>query len=365
MQVGRVIVRIQESDPPLPSEPPSPVPLDYPFGALRPGEPTEVAENILMIPIPVPFPPGTVNCLALREADGWTLIDTGLRGAEGRSLWLRLMAEALENRPIRRLIATHHHPDHLGLAGWFQRDHGAELWTSRTAWLFARMLQLDAWTEPPEEAEAFMRRAGYDQDMLERYRERAARNFSVTVEPMPLGFRALAEGSLLEAGGRSWRVAFGHGHAPDHLVLISEDDDLVIAGDQILPTITPNIGVYPTEPEADPLGDWISSCKTFSERLDDSRLILPGHGDPFRGARRRLIDVAAKHQRALDRLTEHLTTPRTLVECFPALYRREITPALEGLATVEAAAHLNRLMHAKRAIRRQQAQGADLWEAAP
>ncbi|MBX2855415.1 MAG: MBL fold metallo-hydrolase [Rhodobacteraceae bacterium] len=317
-----------------------------------------------MIPIPVPFPPGAVNCLALREVDGWTLIDTGLRGDEAQSLWAKLIEGPLEKRPIRRLIATHHHPDHLGLAGWFQRAHGVELWTSRTAWLFARMLQLDAWTEPPHEAETFMRRAGYDHDMMERYRKRAARNYSVTVEPLPLGFHAVAEGDLLEAGGRRWRVVFGHGHAPDHLVLISEDDDLVIAGDQILPTITPNIGVYPTEPDADPLGDWIDSCHAFAERLDDSRLILPGHGDPFRGARRRLLDVAAKHQRALDRLVEHLETPRTLVECFPVLYRREITPALEGLATVEAAAHLNRLTRSGRALRRKRPQAPDLWEAA-
>ena len=314
--------------------------------------------------MPVPFPPGSVNCFALREADGWTLIDTGFREEETRSLWLQMIDGVLEKQPIRRVIATHHHPDHLGLAGWFQRDFGAELWTSRTAWLFARMLQLDAWTEPPPEAEAFMSRAGYDEAMMARYRERAARNFSVTVEPMPLGFRAVTEGELLQAGGRRWRVMFGHGHAPDHLVLISEEDDLVIAGDQILPKITPNIGVYPTEPEADPLGDWMASCEILAQRLDDARLILPGHGDPFRGARRRLRDVVAKHERALDRLADLLQTPRLLVECFPALYRREITPALEGLATVEAAAHLNRLVCAGRAVRRVQPQSPDLWQAA-
>ena len=159
--------------------------LDYPFDSLPSGEPTELAPGLLVVPIPVPFPPGTISCVMLDDGDGWTLVDTGLRLDDTKALWRQLLGGAFAEKPLKRVIATHHHPDHIGLAGWFQREYGAELWTTRTAWLFARMLQLDAWETPPQEAELFHRRCGYDAEMLARWRERAMRNFSVTVEPLP------------------------------------------------------------------------------------------------------------------------------------------------------------------------------------
>ncbi len=352
---------------------PGPVALDYPFGALEPNAPRLLEEGVWLLPIAVPFPPGSVTCVAIAEPDGpfaggWTLIDVGLADAATRETWRGLLGGPLAGRPVRRVIATHHHPDHIGLAGWFQTAHGAELWTSRTAWLFARMLQLDAWDAPPAEAEAHHRASGYDAEMLARWRTRAKRNFSVTVAPMPLGVRVVAEGARLRIGGRSWRVLFSHGHAPDHLVLLREGaggaPDLALAGDAVLPRITPNIGVYATEPEADPLGDWMAACARLAIHLDDAILVIPGHGDPFRGARRRLRLVLAKHDRALDRLEARLSAPRTVVECFEALYRREITPALEGLATNETRAHLNRLVAEGRARRETRADGVLLWRAA-
>ncbi|MEL6318691.1 MAG: MBL fold metallo-hydrolase, partial [Pseudomonadota bacterium] len=258
---------------------------------------------------------------------------------------------------------THHHPDHIGLAGWFQSERGAALWMTRTAWLYARMLQLDAWTDPPAEAERFFIEAGYGEAMLARWRKRAALNFSVTVAPMPLGVRTVAEGEVLRLGGADWRVLYGHGHAPDHLVLVRATDGMTIAGDAVLPRITPNIGLYATEPDGDPLGDWMDACARLAIHLGDDQLILPGHGDPFTGARTRLRDIVAKHERGLDRLHAHLSEPRTVVDCFPALYRREITPALEGLATNETRSHLNRLLHAGRATRAKRPDGAWLWRA--
>ncbi|MEM6668620.1 MAG: MBL fold metallo-hydrolase [Pseudomonadota bacterium] len=338
--------------------------LDYPFGALETSEPREIAPGLFVVPLPVPFPPGAVCSVVLDDGDGWTIVDTGLRLDQTKALWRRLLETNFAAKPVRRVIGTHHHPDHIGLAGWFQSEFGAELWMPRTSWLFARMLQLDAWTEPPAEAAAFHHRAGYDPEMMARWRERAKQNFSVTVEPIPLGFRAIEEGSEIEFGGRRWRVLFGHGHAPDHAVFVCDAEQIVIAGDQVLPRITPNIGVYATEPDADPLGDWMASCARLAERLDDRLLIVPGHGDPFRGAGRRLRTVLDKHVRSLDRLVDHIAQPRSVVECFPALFRREITPALEGLATVETLAHLNHLWRQGRVVRRERADGVYQWSRA-
>ncbi|MEO1294063.1 MAG: MBL fold metallo-hydrolase, partial [Pseudomonadota bacterium] len=224
------------------------------------------------------------------------------------------------------------------------------------------MMQLDAWETPPPESELFYRRCGYDADRMTRWRKRAATNFSVTVEPLPLGYRRIAAGERITAANRSWRVLTGNGHAPEHALLFAEAENLVIAGDQILPTITPNLGVYPTEPEADPIGEWLESCARLADEIDDHTLVIPGHGQPFRRARTRLKTVIGKHERALDRLAEYIAEPRKVVDCFSALYRREITAGLEGLATVESLAHLNHLWHHGRASRHLRADGVYEWK---
>lgn len=328
-----------------------------------PNEPTEIAPGVFSAVVPVPFPPGGVGVYALADridgADAWTIVDTGLRSAQ--DAWRELLAGPLAGRPIRRVIVTHHHPDHIGLAGWMQAEFGAELWTTRTAWLYARMMQLDAPTAPHPETERFYRRCGYDADQLERQRLRGRVGFAQMVAPLPPGYRRLKEDDELTIGGRRWRVLIGDGHAPEHALLYCAEDEILIAGDQILPKISPNIGVYPNEPDADPLGDWLASSEALAARLHDDILVLPGHGSPFFGAATRLQAVVAEHEAALGRLEGHLETPRRVVDCFSALYERSIGPSAEGLATVETLAHLNRLAAEGRATRRLEEDGALYW----
>lgn len=336
--------------------------VETPFGKPSPGDASEIAPGVWMLSIPVPFPPGFQNAFAFEdEIDGraaWTIVDPGLAAAEG--FWRQALAAELRALPIGRVIATHHHPDHIGCAGWMRRAHGAPLLTTRTAWLYARMLQLDAWDEPPDESIAFYRKLGFSAAMLGRYRDRAKFNFSVLVAPLPLGFHRLIQGDVIDIGSRRFQAQIGNGHAPEHLVLVSETDDLVIAGDQILLTISPNIGVYATEPFADPLGEWLTSCADFSRRLGDERLILPGHGPAFYGAPERLQTILAKHRDRLDALEDYLEEPRRVVDCFEVLFSRRIDGAAEGLAAVEAAAHLNHLEATGRAFR-ETVDGVDLW----
>ncbi|AGT07370.1 MBL fold metallo-hydrolase [Paracoccus aminophilus] len=311
-----------------------------------PGEAIELAEGVLWMRLPLPMKLDHVNVYAFAETDGWTVIDTGFDSRRARAQWEALLDGPLEGRPVQRVIATHHHADHIGLAGWFQAK-GASLWTSRTAWLMARMQVLDVQEHPTPEAVAFWRRAGMDAETLQTRLDERPFNMADVCHPLPPGFHRLAEGDALEMGGRRWRVHIGNGHAPEHLTLWSEDDHLVIGGDQLLPSISPNLGVYPTEPLADTVGDWLESCARLKDFARDDQLVLPGHNIPFFGLPERLDQLIENHHSALRRITRALQeAPRSVAGCFDILYRRKIDAATYGLALVEAIGHINHLARA-------------------
>jgi glyoxylase-like metal-dependent hydrolase (beta-lactamase superfamily II) len=338
--------------------------IHHPFPeAPAEGEAVTIAPGILWMRLPLPMALDHVNIYALEDPDGWTLVDTGFSSRRTKAIWQRLIDGPLAGKPIRRLIVTHHHPDHIGLAGWFQAM-GAELITTRTAWLLARMLVLDVQATPTPEAMQFYRRAGLGPEALAEKAAQRPFNFADIVDPMPLGFTRIDEGDILTAAGRRWQVRLGHGHAPDHATLWSLDDDLILGGDQLLPGISANIGVYPTEPEADPLGDWLASTAAFQAHAHAAHLVLPGHKLPFTGLPFRLVQMAENHHSALDRLTLHLARPQTAAQCFMPLFKREITGEAFGLALVEAVAHLNHLLKQGRISRHLDAQGAWIWQAA-
>ena len=306
------------------------------------GEATEVAPGILWMRLPLPMRLDHVNCYALQGDDGWTIVDTGFDTGRTRAIWQRLLDGPLAGAPVARVLATHQHPDHIGLAGWFMAQ-GAELWTSRTAWLFARMLQMDVQQRPGPEQLAFWRRAGMDAARLEQRASERPWNTADVVHPLPLGYVRLREGDRLRLAGRDWDVAVGHGHAAEHLTLWS-DDGLVIGGDQLLPGISPNLGVYATEPGADPVTEWLDSCARLRARARPDQLVLPGHKLPFRGLPQRLAQLAENHESALTRLAASLAErPRTAADCFDLLFRRRIGDGEYGLALAEAVAHINAL----------------------
>ncbi len=327
------------------------------------GEAVEVADGVLWMRLPLPMALDHVNVYALDDGDGWTVVDTGFDSRKSRGVWDSLLGGPLRGRPVKRVVVTHHHPDHIGLAGWFQTN-GAELVTTRTAWLYARMLCLDEHPVPLPQQIAFWRAAGIEAGLLSRRAAERPFNFCDVVAPLPVGFTRLIDGGQIQMGGRRWRIAMGDGHAPEHATFWSMEDDLVIGGDQLLPSISANIGVYPTEPDADPLGEWLDSCARFALIAEDRHRVLPGHKLPFSGLPVRMRQMAENHVSALSRLHEHLVTPKTAAACFPVLFKRPIGEAEYGMALVEAVAHLNYLLK-RGQVRRQLAKdGAWLWEVA-
>jgi glyoxylase-like metal-dependent hydrolase (beta-lactamase superfamily II) len=327
----------------------------------EPGTAIELAEGVLWMRIPLPMKLDHVNVYALDEGDGWTIIDTGFDTKRTRQAWEVLLAGPLAWRKVKRVVATHHHPDHIGLGGWFQ-SLGAELVTTRTAWLYARMLVLDVQEIPPPELLEFWRRAGVTAAEIEKRAGARPYNFADVVAPMPLGFTRLTEGQRLGMGGRDWIVRMGDGHAPEHATFWEVGGDLVIGGDQLLPGISANVGVYATEPDADPLGEWLASCKRLAPHARPDQIVLPGHKLPYVGLPFRLSQMIENHLSALARLESFLEQPRRASECFIPVFGREITGEAFGMALVEAFAHLNHLLATGRARRELAEDGAWLWK---
>lgn len=326
------------------------------------GEAIEVAAGILWMRLPLPMRLDHVNIYALEDGDGWCIIDTGFHSKRSIGVWKKLLAGPLAGRPVTRVLATHHHPDHMGNAGWFIKHHGAALWTTRTAWLFSRMLTLDVQAEWPAETIEFYRRSGMAEDVLQGRLAERPFNFADVVHPMPLGFQRIKEGDEITIGARHWQVLIGNGHAPEHATLWSLDDNIVIAGDQIIPGISSNLGVYATEPEADPVQDWLTSCERFAAIATPEHFVLPGHKLPFTGLPDRMRQLIDNHHSALDRLLDHLDTPKSAGDCFQPLFKRKIGSGEYGLALVESVGHLNHLHQIGKVSRNLSDTGAWLFQ---
>jgi len=321
--------------------------LHYPLGTWvpEPARPHEVAPGVFWLRVPLPMSLNHINLWLLADTDGWTVVDTGLNMVECREAWDQVFAGFLKGARLKRMIVTHYHPDHFGLAGWLQERTGASLWMARTEYLMACMLTFSAAETPPEEALAFHRRAGWSEAWIDGLKAQGWGNFARRVSTPPLGFRQLSHGMTVEIGGRRWRIVTGTGHAPEHSCLICDSDRLMIAGDQVLPRITSNVSVYATEPEADPLADWMDSLAML-RTLDPDLFVLPAHNNPFIGLHTRVDQLVRDHRDKLDRLTALCqVAPRTAVDCFETLFSRPIEDGDIFPATGEALAHLHYLLN--------------------
>lgn len=326
--------------------------LDYPWGEILPGpgETIEVAPGVHWLRMPLPFVLKAINLWLLEDGDGWTVVDTGIANEQTRGLWRQLFTGAMAGRPVKRVIITHMHPDHIGLAGWLTRKFQCRLWISRLEYVMCRMLVADTGREAPEEGVTFFRGAGWDEDALDSYRVKFG-GFGKAVSRLPDAYRRLEDEESFTIAGRIWQVVTGNGHSPDHVCLYCPELDVLISGDQVLPRITSNVSVFPTEPDADPLGDWLASCRKLKTRLPPSALVLPAHNEPFRGLHDRLDDLIRGHEISLDRLESRLGEPKRVVDMFTALFARPIGPDLLSMATGETIAHLNHLIAQGRVTR--------------
>ncbi len=341
--------------------------LTYPWGRganPTPGEPHKIADGVYWARFAMPMSLDHINLWLLQDEDGWTVVDTCLNLPSARATWEQLFAGFMQGKPVRRVICTHLHPDHVGLAGWLTERFDCELWMPREEFLMCRAMTTDTGRPAPAVAVRFYRGAGYDEAQLELYRNRFG-NFGRAIAPLPDSFRRLVDRETLTIGDRYWQVIIGSGHSPEHATLYCPALKLLISGDQVLPKITPNVSVFPTEPHGDPLNEWLRSSAQLREMLPDDLLVLPAHEAPFYGLHTRLNQIIESHKSGLASLFDHLAQPRRAVDCFPALFKREIEEGSMGLAIGETLAHLNCLLGRRRITRITDAQGVNWYEQNP
>ena len=306
-----------------------------------------------------------INLWLLQDEDGWTVVDTCLNLPGARATWEQLFAGFMQGKPVRRVICTHLHPDHVGLAGWLTERFDCELWMPREEFLMCRAMTADTGRPAPDMAIRFYRAAGYNEatvGTLQKYLWQLWPGDRPPAGQFPPPRRPRNHSPSATVTGRSSSAAVIHPNMPR---CTAPPLKLLISGDQVLPRITPNVSVFPTEPQGDPLNEWLRSSARLGEILPDDLLVLPAHEAPFYGLHTRLNQIIESHKSGLASLFNHLAQPRRAVDCFPALFNREIGEGSMGLAIGETLAHLNCLLGSRRITRTADAQGVNWYQQNP
>ncbi len=330
--------------------------LHYPFGETpAPGELFQICAGVFWLRLPLPFQLDHINLWLLRDGDGWTLVDTGFPDEEGRTIWRSVLATL--QGPLKRIIVTHFHPDHLGLADWLLQETGARLLMTSGEFLTAHAV----WNEVGGHGARFMveqfRQHGLDAERLEKFAQRGS-GYRKAVPSLPDHYDRLKAGDSLTIDGRHWHTLIGHGHAPEHLALHCPELGLCISGDMLLPRISTNISVFAATPDADALGWYLASLTEMSVQLPAATLVLPSHGRPFTGVAARVTALQEHHRERLQALESSCaSTPRAAAELLDVLFGRTLDTHQTMFAMGEAIAHLNHLHHAGRLLRHIDAAG--------
>jgi glyoxylase-like metal-dependent hydrolase (beta-lactamase superfamily II) len=302
-------------------------------------QPSEVAQGVYLLRMPLPFRLDHINLYLLEDVDGWTVVDCGLNTPESAAVWQSVLDEFLRGKPVTRVIVTHLHPDHIGMAQWLHEHTGAPVFMTRNEWKLAN----DVFNLPVSNAawiEAHYRRLGLEGESL-RTTAKQASGYRRLVKVLPAQVRFLHEHETLDIGKRRWRILFGAGHSPACACLWDETDRLLIAGDHVLPTITSNINLLSVGP-SNPLDDYLTSLTTFREL--PCAVLLPAHGPPTAQYRERIDVLIRHHQQRLDILRSACNEPRTAADCVPMLFESQLPAHQYFFAIGESASHLVYLM---------------------
>ena len=313
-------------------------PLRYADAKIAVGVPLELVPGVFLFRLPLPFALNHINVYLLRESDGWTLVDTGIDTPAARALWEELFCSPMfDARPLRRILVTHHHPDHIGLAGWLAEKFGVPVLMTQGELQVAGRYA-DPGRDVVAERAPLWNEHGLPMDVARELLNHMPR-YATQVCALPDDVLLVDTSRPLELGGRRWMPIIGRGHSPEHLSLLSEDGAVLIGGDQVLPKITPNIAVWPGG-EQNPLRSYLQTLVQF-EAIAPDTLLLPSHRQPFRGVARRVEEIRAHHEERLEALLQACDRALSGYEILPALFGRELRNEEIGFGLGEAIAHLN------------------------
>lgn len=324
------------------------------------GTTMEVAPGLHWLRMPLPFKLNHINLWLLEDGDGWTAIDTGIATDDCKGAWEKLFTDTMGGKPLKRVVVTHFHPDHIGLAGWLCERFDVPLYMPLTEWAFGRMLAGVDPTLHLSAYRAFYRRAGFTPEMMETVTRRMG-GYGTRVSTIPAAIVRIADGDVLEIGGRKWRMIVGRGHSPEHACLYCDDDDILISGDQVLPKISPNVSVWPQEPQGQPLALFLESLHRIKAEIPGDPMILPSHNWPFKGLHARLDDLIAHHDARLDETLATVAAPKTALDVLRTLFTRPLDEHQMFFAIGETLAHLHHLEKAGAVIRTTSDDGIDLF----
>ena len=336
--------------------------LEYPWGDQLPeaGTSIKVADGVRWIRMPLPFALDHINLWLLRDQidgrEGWTIVDCGVSRDEVKTLWEQIFERELEGLPVLRVIVTHMHPDHIGLAYWLCARWNAPLWITMTDYAVAR-----AWSRPPEDnptsgqpkgqsaVDHFTRHGLSDPQAQEQIRERAG-YYPGLVPDVPTKFTRIMHGDAIQIGGRAWQIIVGYGHAPEHASLYCDALHVLISGDMVLPRISTNISVFDYEPESNPLPLYLNSLRRY-DGLPEDTLVLPSHGKPFKGLHERIAQQHAHHAERLEEVLTACAQPQSTSDIVPIMFRRKLDLHQLTFAMGEALAHLHALYFQGKLVR--------------
>jgi len=315
----------------------------------QPGEAIAVAPGIWWIRMPLPFALDHINLWILQDGDGFTLVDTGYGVEATWSLWERHFAGVMAGRAVKNVVVTHYHPDHVGAAGWLVERTGAPFWMTTSEYLSAHAAHGDAAGFDRENTVSLYIANGVDPASVPES-TRKVNGYRRGVPTLPRRYRRMMHGDRLAIGGHEWEVITVFGHAPEHAALWCASKNVLISGDQVLPRITTNVGVWGNQPEANPLAQFLGSMQRFAHLPGDA-LVLPSHDRVFRGLHRRIAELHEHHEQRLERLLEGCAQPITAFEALPLLFKRKLDDHQLMFAMGEAIAHLHYLEHQGRVRR--------------
>lgn len=329
-----------------PMVPVAPDGLRYPLETPpRPDEAIEVAPGLIWIRQTLPFRLNHVNIYLLADGDGWTMVDTGIGNDATIDAWTALFEGPLKGFKITRLIVTHAHPDHVGLAGWIAERFDCPLHMSQVEYLQAAYHQHRGSPERMLEQRLFFRRHGMDEEITEALLGRG-QDYLTRVSVLPASYHRLSKGDEITIGTRRFKVITGGGHSLDQVMLYCDSDNIFLSADQVLSKISPNVSVWAVEPSANSLGEYLTSLAELKGILPDDVLVLPGHGIPFYGVKTRIKQLADHHEERCQLIAKACAeTPKTSAELVPVVFHKHVLDAHQtGFAAGELIAHVNYML---------------------